>query len=170
MSEVQTFYRLIILYMLKTAQRPLSNTEITVFLLEHEYARYFSIQQALNELNESGFVTAITTPGNTEYHMTESGAYTLSAYEDELADAFKAQIRASFQEKQIRKQQELTALSAVYPKKEGFDVSCSILSKEVRMMDLMIHVSTKEQADAICANWNERHLDAYTSLIELLAE
>ena len=72
--------------------------------------------------------------------------------------------------KQIRKQQELTALSAVYPKKEGFDVSCSILSKEVRMMDLMIHVSTKEQADAICANWNERHLDAYTSLIELLAE
>ncbi len=49
MADAQTKYKLIILYMLRKVTFPLSNSQITEFMIEKEYTDYFHIQEALNE-------------------------------------------------------------------------------------------------------------------------
>ena len=43
-----TLYKLIILYMLQNVNFPLSNTQISDFILEKEYTNYYHLQEALS--------------------------------------------------------------------------------------------------------------------------
>ena len=68
LTEPMTLYKLMNLYMLKQVNFPLTNAQLTNFFTEHEYTTYFTLQQALNELEDAGLVhrrPATTAPGMT---------------------------------------------------------------------------------------------------------
>ena len=46
MAEPFTLYKLIILYMLDRVDFPLTNSQISSFLLDRGYTNYFTLQQA----------------------------------------------------------------------------------------------------------------------------
>ena len=48
-SESLMLYKLIILYILDRMTFPITNTELTRFILEKEYASYLTIQETLEE-------------------------------------------------------------------------------------------------------------------------
>ena len=48
MAEPLTLYKLIILYMLKKVAFPLTNAQISEFVLDQEYTTYFTLQQAIS--------------------------------------------------------------------------------------------------------------------------
>lgn len=56
MAEPLTLYKLIILYMLKKVDFPLTNAQISEFVLDQEYTTYFTLQQAISELVEAGLI------------------------------------------------------------------------------------------------------------------
>ena len=56
LSDPITLYKLMILYMLDHVNFPLTNSQLTDFFLDHEYTTYFTLQQALNELLEAGYL------------------------------------------------------------------------------------------------------------------
>ena len=60
MAEPLTLYKLIILYMLQKVDFPLSNAQISGFILDKGYTNYFHLQQAISELIESGLVRSET--------------------------------------------------------------------------------------------------------------
>lgn len=68
MSEPLTLYRLMILYMLDKVDFPLTNTQITNFILEKDYTTYFTVQQTFSELVDSGLITA--EPPHQQYPFT----------------------------------------------------------------------------------------------------
>ena len=47
MSEAFTLYKLIVLYMLEKVDFPLTNGQISEFILEKGYTSYFTLQQPL---------------------------------------------------------------------------------------------------------------------------
>ncbi len=49
-----------------------------------------------------------------------------------------------------------------------YAVRCQIKEKDLSLIDLTINVKTKEQAEAICANWKKQNEDVYTYLMDLL--
>ena len=53
MSETFTLYKLIILYMLEKVDFPLTNAQISDFILGKGYTTYFTLQKALSELDNS---------------------------------------------------------------------------------------------------------------------
>ena len=53
MSESLTIYKLIVLYMLRKVEFPLTNAQISEFILGKEYMTYFTLQTVLSELTES---------------------------------------------------------------------------------------------------------------------
>ena len=65
MSEPFTLYKLIILYMLDKVDFPLTNAQISGFILDKGYTTYFKLQQALSELTESGFIREEATHSRT---------------------------------------------------------------------------------------------------------
>lgn len=46
MTELDTMYRVMILYMLNLVEYPLTNTQITNFVLEKEYTNYFTVPRS----------------------------------------------------------------------------------------------------------------------------
>lgn len=56
MSEPLTLYKLIILYMLEKVDFPLTNAQISGFVLDKGYTTYFHLQQAISELIDSELI------------------------------------------------------------------------------------------------------------------
>lgn len=77
MTELDTMYRVMILYMLNLVEYPLTNTQITNFVLEKEYTNYFTVQEAITSLLQTDLITAESTHNNTRYHLTDYGRQTL---------------------------------------------------------------------------------------------
>ena len=73
MADLHTMYRVMILYMLNQVEYPLTNTQITNFILEKEYTNYFTVQEILSDLISSQLITAESTHNNTRYRITPYG-------------------------------------------------------------------------------------------------
>ena len=58
-------YKLIVLYMLNKVDFPLTNAQISEFILDEGYTTYFKLQQAISELIESGFIREESTHSRT---------------------------------------------------------------------------------------------------------
>lgn len=55
-SDTFMLYKLMILYILSRVDFPLSNAQLTSFILEKEYTNYFNIQRAISELLDDEFI------------------------------------------------------------------------------------------------------------------
>ena len=68
--------KLIILYLIEKIEIPLSNSEICQFALEKNLMDYFSVQQYLSELVDSGLLEMTTENNSTRYTTTPPGKET----------------------------------------------------------------------------------------------
>lgn len=169
MTELDTMYRLMILFMLDKVEYPLTNTQITNFILEKDYTTYFTVQQTLSDLLSSELITAESTHSNTRYRITEEGRQTLRFFNDKISDAIKEDILTYFREHHYDLKQE-TSIYADYFKTsgKGYGVRCQIKEIERSIIDLTIAVDTREQAEAICGNWQEQSTEVYAMLMDML--
>ena len=89
-----TLYKLIILYMLQNVNFPLSNTQISDFILEKEYTNYFHLQEALSELQDTKLIEIEKVRNTSYYHMTEEGSKTLSFFDKTAGDDYEVRCQA----------------------------------------------------------------------------
>ena len=73
MAETFTLYKLIILYMLKKVDFPLTTSQISEFVLDKGYTSYFKLQEALSELAQSGLIRTETQPDALPSHRKRRG-------------------------------------------------------------------------------------------------
>ena len=163
MADLHTMYRVMILYMLNQVEYPLTNTQITNFILEKEYTNYFTVQEILSDLISSQLITAESTHNNTRYRITPYGQETLGFFHVKISDAIKEDIRTYFVKQE-------TSVYADYYKVpgEGYAVRCRIRNLETDIVDLTLHVSGRQQAEAVCQNWKKNHFPIYETLMDIL--
>lgn len=113
MSETFTLYKLIILYMLSKVDFPLTNAQISDFILGKGYTTYFTLQKALSELTESGLIREETTHNRTLYHLTEEGDESICFFENKISDAIKKDISDFFIEKKFSLKNEVSVKSEI---------------------------------------------------------
>ena len=85
MAEAFTLYKLIILYMLDKVDFPLTNSQISEFVLDKGYTDYFKLQQALSELADGGLILKESTHNRTLFHLTEDGKGTIHLFRDKYS-------------------------------------------------------------------------------------
>ena len=78
--------------MLDKVDFPLTNSQISEFILNEGYTNYFTLQQTISELAESGFVREESTHSRTFYHLTEEGAQTLHFFKNDISPAIQDDI------------------------------------------------------------------------------
>ena len=96
MAEPATLYKLIILHMLEHIDFPLSNAQISDFFLDREYTDYFTIQQVIHDLMDSGLVRTENTHNSTRYIITPAGKETLHFFHDKISPSIEEDIAAYF--------------------------------------------------------------------------
>ena len=87
LTEPMTLYKLMNLYLLKQVNFPLTHAQLTSFFTEHDYTTYFTLQQALNELEDAGLIHKEASHSSTRYDITKEGEETLNFFGKNISPA-----------------------------------------------------------------------------------
>ena len=169
LSEPKTLYKLMNLYMLKQVNFPLTNAQLTDFFLEHEYTTYFTLQQVLNELLESGLIRTHSNHNSTRYEITREGEETLDFFGKNISQAIIADMDQYLKENRIKIRNEAGVLADYYKStSQDFVVHMEIREGKSSLLELSLSVPTREQAEAMCAQWQGKSPEVYSYLMKTL--
>ena len=99
-NDTTTLYKLMILYFLNQVDYPLTNAQMSGFLLEREYTNYFTIQQVISDLLDAELIQSETIRNSSYFRITTEGKNTLHFFQDKISDAIKDDIRLFLHENQ----------------------------------------------------------------------
>lgn len=169
MADTFTLYKLIILYLLDRVSFPMSNAQLSEFILDKEYTDYFTIQSALSELDETGFLKVKTIRNTSLYQITEEGRKTLSYFINRISPAIREEIDSFLNEHSYELRNEVSTPADYYRTDSGeYAARCRVLEKDSVLIDLTLTVPVKEQAEAICSHWREKSQSLYASIMKEL--
>lgn len=101
MAEPLTLYKLMILSMLEHSEAPLTNTLLSDFFLGKEYTTYFTLQEALHELDEAQFIQQEASHSNIQYSITPAGQESLHFFENKINSEIQADIKQYIADNQL---------------------------------------------------------------------
>jgi DNA-binding PadR family transcriptional regulator len=167
-ADSSTLYKLIILYMLDNLDFPMTNSQISEFVLGKGYTDYFTLQQTIYDLEASELILPENVRNSTRYTITESGRETISMFESMLPSSIKEDIRHFFEEKKYQLRKEIDISADYYPVGKEYMVKCLVKEKKSTLLELRLNVVSKEQAIHICDHWQEKSEDVYHYLVQKL--
>lgn len=171
LESSSTLYKLIILYMLNKVSFPLTNAQISGFILDAGYTNYFHLQQALNEMIESHLVTTETIRNTTYYHMTDEGIRTLDFFCKEISKEIRAEVDEYLKAHSYELRNEAATVADYYKTTaQEYEVRCQIKERTGKLIDLTLTVPTEETAKTICNQWQKKCQEVYAYLMQTLAK
>lgn len=169
MADTLTLYKLIILKMLDQINTPLSNSQISEFILEKEYTNYFTLQQVLSEMDETGLVTVTSNFNSSLYHITESGKNTLEYFGNKISDAICSDIDHYLEEHKLEIRNTLSTTADYYPGSDNdYLVRCRVREQDSTLIDLTLSVPSEKQAVSMCNHWKEKSQEIYAYVMKEL--
>jgi DNA-binding PadR family transcriptional regulator len=164
-------YKLMILYTLSRVSFPMTNAQLTAFILEKEYTNYFNIQRAISELLDDAFISSRTIRNSSMYRITESGLETLKFFDNMISPGIRDDIDAYLLQNKYELQEEVSAPAEYYQVKKGeYAAHLCVIERGTPIIDLTLTVPTEEEAAKLCNNWREKSSDIYSYLMASLLE
>lgn len=169
MTDSLITYKLIVLYMLEKVDFPLTNSQISEFVLDKGYTNYFTLQQVFNELIDADFIRLKQVRNSSNYTITQSGLDTLEFFGQNIPKAIREDIDVFLQEHRYQLRSESQIVADFYQEKPDlFIVKCDIKDGKQPLASVTLSVTSEEQAEAICNNWQKHNSDIYSYLIQTL--
>lgn len=169
MATPFTTYKLIVLYMLQNSEKPLTNSQLSEFILEKEYTNYFHLQQSISELVDAGLLEMQTISNTSYYRITTEGGNTLSYFENDLSSDIRREVQEYLQEIRSQKPKRIMTPADYYETPQGgYAVRCQLIEKNTSLLDLSISAPNKEAAREIARNWSRKSQDVYAAIMEEL--
>ena len=172
MAEPVTLYKLMILYMLDRVNMPMTGAQFQDFFLTREYSSYFSLQQALSELEQSGLIRKEELHSSTRYEITEDGTQTLGFFGKKISQEIRNDIDSFLHDNHLKIYEEVSVISDYY-RTEGPDytVHCEVREGESKVIVLELSAPDEETARHMSSQWKGKSEAIYTFLMrELLGE
>lgn len=168
-TEALTLYKLIVLYMLNKVNFPLTNSQISEFILGKEYTTYFTLQEAMLDLEEAKFME-IKSIRNTSYcYITPEGKETLGFFDNKISDSIKEDIDKYLSENKYELRDEVSNLADFYKSTSGdFTVHCLVKEGKSTLIELNLSVPSEEQAETMCKKWKNSSQDIYAYIMRTL--
>lgn len=168
-SETFMLYKLIILFMLDKVDFPLTNAQISNFMLDKDYTNYFTIQQVISDLLDTEFINEETIRHSPRYRITDSGRETLSFFENKISQVIQADIIEYLKENEYSLRDEVSTISDFYEVRKGeFLTSLKVKEKDSVVIELNLTVPTQEDAMKLCGNWRQKSQDIYAYVLSNL--
>ena len=170
-QEPETLYKLMVLYMLKEVNFPLTNSQLSQFFLDKEYTTYFTLQQVLSELIDSKLIADRRSGNSTRYEITSDGLETLGFFGNDIGAAAIADMDQYLSENKFRLRSEAGTTADFFNEcPENFIAHCEVREGRNLLIGLDLSVPDEKQASRICTNWRERSQEIYSFIIKKLTE
>lgn len=169
MPEPFTLYKLIILYMLQKVDFPLTNSQISEFILDRGYTTYFTLQSVLSELAQSNMVRQETIRNASYYSLTESGEEALHYFQKRISRQIREDVDQYIKENKMQLRDEVSVMADYYKNTANeYSVHCVVKEKYSNPIDLTITVPDEIQARIACRNWKEKCQKIYEHIMKEL--
>ena len=166
--------KLLLLYLINRMEFPMSRAQVTDFVREADFMDYYTLQQTLADMVESGHLDATEENAldnsTTRYAVTGEGQTTLEYFEKHIAWSKREAIDRYITENRgkIKKDYENTATYFPNVENDEFRVKCGVYEDERALLELFVSVDTREQAKLIQSNWRANASVLYQRIIEAL--
>lgn len=159
--------KLIILYILNKIDKPISNSHLTQVVLENNLINYFSLQQYISELIDSGFIKTIKDGKKQFLIISSKGLDTLNFFFNRIPDS-KIEKLDEYLENKTSDNEKIEAKTEYMPTKDGFEITLMLKKGQKNLVELKLPAKTMEDVEAIRENWNNNGISIYDYLTEKL--
>ena len=169
MTEPHTLTKLIVLYMLDKVDFPVTKAQIYDFILEKEYANYFTLTQATFELIEDGYIESSRTHSSTLLSLTDKGRDTLTFFPNRISEGIKNDINTYYEQHRVEITNRMSVMTNYYRTSAG-DYVADLFAREksADLINIKINMPTEESARSVCDNWRDHSSDIYSFILENL--
>ena len=155
--------------MLRKVNFPMTNAQISDFILEHGYTSYFHLQEALSEMIDTNLLEIETIRNTTYYNMTEEGQNTINYFDHQISDDIKEDIHQFLEQNSYELRNEVSVIADYHKSTSNeYTVTCQVKERDSTLIGLELNVPTEEAAKAICNNWSNKNQDVYAYLMKNL--
>ncbi len=169
LSDPSTLYKLMILYMLNRVKFPLKGSQISEFFLGKGYTDFFTFQKAIGELTDAHLITEEKMRSSSRYEISREGSDALGYFGGSISDAIKGDIDDFLRENKIRLRNEVGVVSDYYKSTNSdYVVRMEVREGKNPLVSMEVSVPTADQAEAMCANWQNENQRIYAWLMQEL--
>ena len=169
MPEPFTLYKLIVLYMLHKVDFPLTNSQISEFVLGRGYTTYFTLQSVLSELVEGEMMRQETIRNCSYFTLTEAGEEALRYFQNRISEPIREDIDQYLHENKMQLRDEVSILADYYKNTaEEYTVRCIVKEKYSNPIELTVTVPDEMQARVACRNWKQKCQEIYEFVMKEL--
>ncbi len=161
--------KLKLLYILNFIDIPLTNIEISNYILEYEMMDYFTLQLLLCDLRDAKFTTINHSNGKEYYFVSEAGKAALEMFNEKLPEYFIKEVEKNFFhiKKHIKKQREL--VGHYYKRKDDeYIVSLQVTENLTTIFNLSINVPDEYTAKNIIKKWEISPENIFGQIMNIL--
>lgn len=167
--DTTTLYKLMVLYMLNKVNFPLSNGQISEFVLKHQYTNYVTLQEIIDTLVTDNFISVLTYRSSTQYKLTPEGMETISFFANKISPAIREDIDNYLKENSYELKCETNTISDYYRNTDGeYTVHCQVKEGSHTLIEVNLSVPLESQADAMCGKWKDASQEIYDLIMHKL--
>lgn len=156
--------------MLEVTKAPLSNSDISDYILEKGYTDSIKLQVAISELIDDELVTATSMLNRTYLTLTEEGKETIASLESRISSS----VRSEIYEYLLSKASELNEKHSIQTSYEqiGNEYKADMIAKDKDedLFSLSLTFPTEGLAISACENFKKSSSEIYSFLIDKLMQ
>ncbi len=169
MTDPATLYKLMILYLLRKVNFPMTNAQVWTFFDEKGYTNYFVFKDTMRELWEANLIRHDEVRNQTRYEITREGEQALHYFKNDITTAVLRDLDEYIRKNQFQLRNE-TGITADYHRLESgnYRVHMIVLEEKETLFEINLTVPTGEQAAMISDHFEENAQEIYSYIMKRL--
>lgn len=163
--------KLIILYTLNKANKPLTSSELTHTILGSAKIDFFDIHKALDFLSEADEVFSYTEDEKTLYALTDDGKVCANHFYNiiplEVRTYIDDCLKTLFDEEKQKKQLTAEPVPIDY---NSYTANCSLSDGDVNLLSISVYAGNEELAKKMCKSFKANAAELYDIILKMLTK
>ncbi len=169
-QNIATLYKLLILYMLEVTKAPLSNSDISDYILDKGYTDSIKLQVAISELIDESLIVSTPMHNRTYLNLTNEGLDTIKSLESRISQTLRSEIYEYLMLKKTELNEKHSILTSHTKTASGYTANFIARDKDGELMNLSLSFPTESLAVSACESFNKNSNEIYSYIIEKLMQ
>lgn len=163
--------KVLILYVLEKANKPLTNDVLYKIVLAAVDMNYFYFQQFTLDLINVGYIYSFQKEDQTLYQITDSGKRTLDLTLDLLPGIIKLKADTNLKPILDSSEEEDSIVAEYTPLSENhYTIVCKVVENNETVFEVKTFAGSREQAKDIVDNWENNANTIYPQILDILTK
>lgn len=167
-QKISTLYKLIIMYMIEVTKAPLSNSDISDYILEKGYTDSIKLQVAISELIDDKMINASSMLNRTYLTLTKEGQETIQSLESRISPSIRSEIYEYLLSKASELNEKHSLQTSYSEVPGGYKADMVAKDKDGELFSLTLTFPTESLAVSACENFKKTSSGIYSYLISQL--